>query len=350
MIPNNPPTWISFDDLPFAHGAPVASGRLRERPEDFQVDEVPICEPDGEGEHLLLHVRKIGRNTDWVARRLASYAGLPASAVSYAGLKDRHAVTTQWFSVHTGVRLDPDWSAFDEEGVQVLKAYRHRRKLRRGALRGNRFRIRVRELSGDRDSLQERLSSIRGLGVPNFFGAQRFGNRDGNLYAAHALFAGEAKRAPRHLRGLWLSAARSQLFNQVLALRVGRGDWDRPLSGDRMQLAGSRASFPVDAIDAELIERCVAFDIHPSGPLWGAGEPLTGADAAVLEQQVAEDFPAWVAGLARAGLKQERRPLRLQLGEMDVRILDDEVLEVAFELPAGAFATSVLRELVQIRR
>lgn len=350
MTSINPPPWISFDDLPYAHGGPVAAGRLRERPEDFQVEEIPVCGPDGEGEHLLLHVRKTGANTEWVARQLVSHAGLPPSAVSYAGLKDRHAVTTQWFSLQIGVRGDPDWSTLDVEGVEVLEACRHRRKLRRGALRGNRFRIRVRDLTGDLDALKEHLSLVGQYGVPNYFGAQRFGNREGNLYAAHALFTGDVKRVRRHVKGLWLSAARSQLFNQVLAMRVTRGDWDRPLPGDRMQLDGSRASFLAETLDDELIGRCLAFDIHPSGPLWAAGEILTCGEVAALEQQAVDDFPVWTAGLAAAGQRQERRPLRLQASEMDAKITDDEMLEIGFELPAGAFATAVVRELVDTKR
>jgi len=340
-----PPSWISFDDLPHTHGGPVVTGRMRERPEDFQVDEIPICEPDGEGEHLLLHVRKIGANTEWVARRLASHAGLPVSKVGYAGLKDKYAVTSQWFTLYAGVHLDPDWSTLDAEGVEILEVHRHGRKLRRGGLRGNRFRIRIRDLKGEMDLLDEWLDQVRRLGVPNYFGVQRFGNREGNLYAATALFAGEAKRVPRHKRGLWLSAARSQLFNQVLAMRVERGDWDRPLDGERMQLDRSRASFLADAIDDELIERCRAFDVHPSGPLWGAGEKLTSGEVAVLEERALEDFPLWTAGLAAAGLRQERRPLRLEMSAMDAVVTDD-LLEIGFDLPAGAYATAALRELV----
>ena len=121
-------------------------------------------------------------------------------------------------------------------------------------------------LSGDLEALQERISAVNRLGVPSFFGVQRFGNRDANLYAARALFTGETKRVQRHLRGLWLSAARSQLFNQVLTLRVERSTWDRPLAGDRMQLAGSRASFLAEEIDQELNVRRGEWSGHTLGP------------------------------------------------------------------------------------
>jgi tRNA pseudouridine13 synthase len=331
--------------LPRAHGDPPTGGRLRALPEDFVVEELPAFAPDGEGEHVLLHVRKTGANTEWVARRLASHAGLPVSAVGYAGLKDRNAVASQWFSVHLGLRREADWEALQVPEIRLLGAYRHRRKLRRGALRGNRFLVRIRDLTGPHDLLMERLALIHERGVPNYFGGQRFGNDDGNLRGAQALFCGQAKRGGRHLRGLWLSAARSQLFNEVLAVRVERRAWDRPMMGDRMQLAGSRSHFLVEATDAALDERLRRFDIHPTGPLWGRGEMLTNGEAAELERGLAERFPGWVAGLAAAGMRQERRPLRLRPTALDVRRERDQ-LAVAFELPAGAYATAVLRELV----
>jgi tRNA pseudouridine13 synthase len=349
MTAPDPPPWIAFADLPSAHGGPVARGRLRVRPEDFCVDEIRGFQADGEGEHLLLRVRKTGLNTADVARRLAMHAGVPAAAVSYAGRKDRYAVTTQWFSVHTGVHLDPDWSVMNAEGVEVLTVQRHRRKLRRGALRGNRFAIRVRALEADPAALADRIGRVGRIGVPNYFGAQRFGNREGNLHAAHALFTGGVRRAKRHLRGLWLSAARSQIFNEVLARRVKNGDWDRPRVGDRMQLSGSHASFLAEALDDELMERCTAFGIHPSGPLWGAGELPTRGEVAAVEREVAEKFQAWTAGLAAAGLRQERRPLRVTVGALEAKTAPEHVLEIRFELPAGAYATAVLRELVAPR-
>jgi tRNA pseudouridine13 synthase len=267
------------------------------------------------------------------------------SSVGYAGLKDRRAVTTQWFTVHLVNRPDPDWQGIDAPGVEVLEVHRHRRKLRRGVLRGNRFLIRVRGLRGDGGLLEERLARVARLGVPNYFGGQRFGNRDGNLAAADALFGGRARRAGRHLRGLWVSAARSQLFNELLAVRVRRGDWDQGLPGDRMLLDGSRSHFPAEVVDAALRQRLCAFDVHPSGPLWGAGEPLVTGEPAALESAVAGRFPAWVRGLAGAGLRQERRALRLVPAGVAREVTGDR-LELAFDLPAGAYATAVLREVV----
>lgn len=342
----NTPAWIGCVALPRAHGGPAGRARLRQELEDFQVEEDLGFAPDGEGEHQLLWVRKRGANTEWVGRQLAAFAGLPQQAVSWAGLKDRHAVTTQWFCVHTGVKGGPDWSALVSDEFVVLEAHQHRRKLRPGYLAGNRFRIRLRGFDGDLTTLAQRLDKVAERGVPNYFGEQRFGRGEGNLHRAQALFAGEMRHAPRHQRGLWLSAARSQLFNQVLALRVERGDWDRPLAGDCLQLAGSNSFFLAEAPDAALIARVQVGELHPSGPLWGRGTPASHGEAAEVEAAALAGFDPWLQGLAAAGMDQERRPLRLMPGDWSWSWVDEADLELAFRLPAGAFATAVLRELV----
>jgi tRNA pseudouridine13 synthase len=339
------PRWRVFSDLPRAFGDPPARGVLRARVEDFQVEEIPAFTPDGEGEHALLQVRKRGANTEWVARRLASHAGLAVSKVGYAGLKDRRAQTTQWFSLHIGAREGPSWASFEADGVEILRVSRHRRKLRRGALRGNRFSIRIREARMRDDLVARRIEEIRRRGVPSYYGPQRFGRDAGNLVAAEALFSGRVRRVTRHLRGLWISAARSQLFNEVLAVRVVRDDWDRAVPGDRLQLQGSRSHFLAVSLDLETRRRVGEMDLHPTGPLWGAGKSLCVGEAAKLEASVVQGFPAWTDGLAAAGLRQERRSLRLPVASLEHRVAPG-TLELTFELPAGAYATAVLREIV----
>lgn len=341
------PNWTTCRDLPRAHGIPLAHGRLRSQPADFQVEEQLGFAPDGDGDHLLLWVRKTGANTEWTARRLAALAGAPVSTVGYAGLKDRHAITSQWFSVPRPRDGLPDWSALTADGIEVLETHPHRRKLRRGVLVGNRFQILIRDLDRTLSAadLTARLDAIRTQGVPNYFGEQRFGHADGNLVRAQALFAGTAGRVPRHQRGLWLSAARSQIFNEVLAERVRRGDWNQPQPGDCLQLDGSNSHFSVDHIDTLLRERGERFDLHPTGPLWGAGMPLTRDSMRVLEEQIAARFTGWAEGLATFGLEQERRALRLPARDLTAHFTDDG-LELAFELSAGAYATVLLRELV----
>jgi tRNA pseudouridine13 synthase len=320
---------------------------LRVRPEDFQVEEELGFEPDGDGDHLLLRVRKTGTNTEWVARQLAQCAGVPVSSVGYAGLKDRQAVALQWFSLPCPPGDPPDWTPLPAEGIVVLRCDRHRRKLRRGVLRANRFEIRVRDLGGATlPGLAQRLESVRARGVPNYFGEQRFGHQESNLAHASALFAGQTRPRSRHLSGLWLSAARAQIFNEVLAARVARGDWDKPRPGDAMQLSGSRSYFVVERLDDALVARCAEMDIHPTGPLWGRGDRPTRVEVGALEAACADAFPQWCAGLADAGLKQERRALRLPVPDLAAD-QEDDGLRLRFTLPAGSYATVVLREILE---
>jgi tRNA pseudouridine13 synthase len=344
---------VPFQDLPRAHGEPLGRGRLRVESGDFEVVEELGFEPDGEGDHRLLWVRKTDANTEWVARRLAERAGVSAADVGFAGLKDRRAVTSQWFSVPAPKDGGPDWAPLLSEGIEVLAVHAHRRKLRRGSLRGNRFQVLVRDLGLEAspspgspvEAVDRRCAEIRCLGVPNYFGEQRFGHGGANLSKADALFRGALRRPTHHQRGLWLSAARSELFNRVLAARVCRGDWASPLPGDCLNLDGTHSFFRADVIDSELIERCHRLDLHPTGPLWGRGDPPTGAEVRLLEESVAVSLPGWAEGLARFGLAQERRALRLPVRDLGWRLVPAG-LTLTFTLPAGAYATAMLRELI----
>ncbi len=331
-------------ELPRAHGTPPLTAELRRTPEDFRVDEILGYDADGEGEHALLWVEKRDANTDWVARELARFAGAPPLNVGYAGLKDRHAVTRQAFTVQLAGKPDPDWSAFPHAEVKVLASTRHKRKLKRGALRGNRFVLVMRDVRGDKTRAEEILQAIVARGVPNYFGEQRFGREGGNVAQARAMFAG--RRVDRDKRSILLSAARSHIFNNVLAARVERDAWDKPLDGDIWSLAGSRSWFGPEPFDDTLAARLVQGDIHPSGPLWGQGEPPTASVAGDLERHIAAMHTDLADGLAAARMEQERRSLRLMLKDLRWRWLDDETLELGFELPAGAYATVVARELI----
>ena len=330
-------------DEPHAHGAPPLEATLKAKPADFVVEEVLGFAPSGEGEHAFLTVEKRGANTEWVARRLAAFAGVSTLAVGFAGMKDRHAVTRQHFTVQLPRAATPDWSTLDDPELRVLAATRHGRKLKRGALTGNRFEIVLRDVHGDRDAAMARLDAIERLGVPNYYGEQRFGRTGENVAAAIEMFAGARK--PRAERSILLSAARSALFNRVVAARVADGSWNRPLEGDVFQLDGSGSIFGPEPIDATLHERCRALDIHPTGPLWGRGGRRTGGAVAALESSVALAEPALVRGLEAAGLEQERRSLRLAVRRVE-RWFSDDGLTLRFELPAGGYATTMLRELV----
>lgn len=340
---------VSFEQhvesLAYAGGKPGTGARIRQYPEDFQVTEIPLLEPDGDGEHVWLWIRKRGENTQRVAELLSTHAGVHPRQVSYAGMKDRHAVTEQWFSVHLPGRDEPDWSSMNSETITVLRQARHSRKLRRGTLKGNHFSITLRDITGDRQSLEQRLLYIRDQGVPNYFGEQRFGRGSSNLYSADSLFHKPKMRLSRNKRGLVLSAARSFLFNQLLSARVQAGNWNVPLAGDAMQLQGSHSFFIADTPDAALMSRVASQDVHPTGPLHGRGDSPVRDDSLALERKVLSAYADWCEGLEQAGLEQDRRALRLVVPDLAWQWGGAEELVLTFSLPAGAYATSVLREV-----
>lgn len=339
-------THMELPNWPRALGVPSCHARIRASAEDFRVDEVLGFEPDGEGEHLLLQVQKRNRNTEQVARELARHAGIRARDVSYCGLKDRVAVTTQWFSLWLPGKADPDWAMIENEDLKILAQVRHRRKLPRGALKANRFVIVLRDVGGDRSGLETRLTMISHQGAPNYFGEQRFGRGGDNLNKALTMFRGHRVK-DRHLRGLYLSAARSYLFNQVLAARLAEDNWNQLLLGEACMLRGSRSFFVAEVIDAEIESRLADKDISPSGPLWGRGELPCLQQARELELSVLADQSGFQKGLEEAGMKQERRALRLAVNQLQWAWLPaGDALELAFELAVGSYATSVLREII----
>src|SRR5512146_2188136 len=327
-------------DPPRAHGAQLCPGRLRAEPEDFLVEEQLGFDAAGAGQHVLLKVRKRDANTQWIARELARACGGRPGDVGYAGLKDRRAVATQWFTVPQS-RLSPqDWIGVRSGEYEVLEAQRHSRKLPRGALAGNRFLIRIRGATADDASLARRLAAIETRGVPNYFGSQRFGRGGANLERI-----GEDLRAlvPAE-RGFILSAARSLVFNAVLAERVADGSWERLEAGDLANLDGRASHFRVDAADEELAARCARLDIHPTGPMWGRGAPPSGARVQELEQRIAAELPAACTLVAAAGMDQERRSLRLPVRDLRWQRQADSIT-IAFRLTRGAYAAAVLREV-----
>lgn len=321
-------------------------GRLREKVADFLVDELPATVPEGHGEHVWLLIQKTGQNTGFVADCLARHAGVPALSVSYAGRKDRHAVTTQWFSVHLPGREDPDWTSELGPGISVLQAVRHTRKLKIGHLLGNRFRIRVRDVQGSHADAEALLARLSAEGIPDYFGAQRFGFD--NLAQARAWFTGGRAPRKRDQRSLLLSAARAELFNRVLRARVLDGSWNRLEVGDMANLDGRGSVFLVtaeDAGDPSLAERCARGELHPTGPLWGKGGPGTRDRIGELELTLAQADPELSEGLERAGVEAARRPLRLFPEALQAEWIDHNTLELAFTLGPGAYATTVLAAL-----
>jgi len=328
-------------------------GVIRTSPEDFQVDEIQSFTPSGQGEHVWLHIKKTGENTDWVAAQLAKIAEVPRRDVSFAGMKDRNAVTTQWFSVQMPGREAPNWQAFLPETIEILDEKRHDRKLRRGTLEGNHFKITIRDFKGTEEELKASIEQIQQQGIPNYFGEQRFGHGGFNIQKAEQWFKGEFKVKSRQKRSIYLSAARSWIFNHVLSERVKDGIWNQPVEGDIFMLDGTRSSFS-EEITPIIIDRVAQQDIHPTGVLWGRGRVDTQSQVAEIENTVARKFPVLCDGLEKNGLKQERKALRLKVNNLQINSLNhlsrDDVKElssfcICFTLPAGAYATTVLSEL-----
>jgi tRNA pseudouridine13 synthase len=333
--------------LPRAYGDAVLAARFRASPEDFVVEELPAFAPSGEGEHLLLDIEKRGMNTAFAAKALAAWAGIPEMGVGYAGMKDRHAVTRQRVSLHLPRRVAPDLAMLEVEGLRVLSQAWHSRKLPRGALAGNRFVLVLRELRmADRGVVDARLHAIADGGVANYFGEQRFGRDGGNVAAARRMFAGA--RVKREQRSIYLSAARSELFNAVLGARIAAGDWNRGRDGEVWMLEGTHSVFGPMPLDDDLRARCAAQDIHPTGPMWGKGELRSADGVRALELATVEPFADLRAGLEAADLKQERRALRVRVREMAWDWRDDDALELRFVLPPGAYATELLAELGEV--
>ncbi|MEX1082241.1 MAG: tRNA pseudouridine(13) synthase TruD [Halofilum sp. (in: g-proteobacteria)] len=324
-------------------GGPVARGVLRAEPEDFAVEEELGFEPGGGGEHVFLWIRKREANTAEVADALARFAGVARGAVGWSGRKDRRAVTGQWFSVQMPGTADPDWSEFSDARWSVQHSVRHSRKLRIGTHRANRFRLRVRELKGDLKALDARLDHVGNMGFPNYFGEQRFGESGQNLRRARE----QLVRRQRKPQPMLLSAARSWLFNRVLDARIADGTWCVPQPGDALMLAGSRSLFQCQGDEPDLEARIGTFDVDVTGPLWGVGAQPVGEAVAEREARWLEDEPALRAGIERQGAAAQRRRFRAVASDLEWSLQGND-LELSFTLPAGVFATSLLREILSV--
>ena len=319
--------------------APLIAATIRTTPSDFDVTEELGYAFDAEGEHDYLFVEKIATNTEWLSRQLAGFAGVPAKDVGYSGLKDRNAVTRQWFSVPRW--NSPDWSKVSIEGATLLDVQRHSKKLRRGAHKSNHFKIILRPnkkgsepflLVSEKgsDPFSEKLRLIGEQGVPNYYGEQRFGREGANVRLADDWAAG--KRLPRHKRSIAISSARSFLFNEHLHGRVLDGTWNRILPGDLANLDGTGSVFDVDEVDADIERRCVEMDLHPAAKLAGEGSTC--------------GHESWQRAFDKGRVKPGSRSLRLNVRELRAEVGPEQV-ELVFTLGRGAFATAVLRELVR---
>lgn len=338
---------MDMANLTWLYGQPQARGVLKANPEDFVVVEDLGFTPDGEGEHLLVNIRKNGCNTQFVADYLAKFAGIHARSVSYAGLKDRHAVTEQWFCLHLPGKESPDFTQFALEGCEVLQAVRHLRKLRIGTLQGNHFTLVLRHIS-DRQDVEQRLQAIAAGGVPNYFGSQRFGRGGNNLVMARRWARDEIRVKERSKRSFYLSASRSALFNVIASQRLANQQQRTVLEGDALQLAGRGSWFVAKPEELVSLQRRLDDgELLITAPLPGDGEPGTVGEALKFEQQCLAEQQELLTLLRRERVEPARRALLLQPQKLLWNWWDDVTVELRFWLPAGSFATSVVREIMQ---
>ena len=316
-------TYTDLPQWPKAHPETQASGTLKLHNADFQVTELPLALPSGEGEHIWVQVEKDGANTAFVAQRIAEYAGVKENDVGYAGLKDRYAVTEQWFSIYLPKGETPNLMQLTHDEFTVLAQQRHVKKLRRGDLLGNHFEIILRDVEGDKARIETNLKQIQQHGVPNYFGPQRFGHDGGNVEQGRLMVSREIRVRNPKMKGIYLSAVRSFVFNEILAARINNELWGKTLTGD--------------VFDDEGL---------PTGALWGRGRVVAADAAGDLENRIAKQHASLCEGMEHAGLSQERRTLAAIPKEMTWQWLDDSQLQLSFSLAAGYYATSVLREVL----
>jgi tRNA pseudouridine13 synthase len=339
MDPINPPRLL---------GPSLGTARFKSVLEDFQVEEILGFEPSGEGEHCLAWVEKIDRNSNDVATELAKKLGIRKRLVNHCGLKDRNAITRQWFSLHLPGRESPSADELSGEGVRVLDMTRNLRKLRRGCHHGNRFVIRLRDCTFTKEAAAERWQAIVDRGVPNYFGPQRFGRGGGNIEHAIGFMSGKIEVRDRALRGILISAARSFIFNACVAKRIEQETWDEPMEGEVFGFADNRSLVIPENRRGDEFERVRNGTLELTAPLWGAGELLSQEQVKALEESVAESSPEIIAGLAQFNLKQERRVMRLKPVCSELIWETDSTLVIKLELPTGTYATTLLRELADL--
>ena len=332
-----------WDELPTATAdLPGTGGRIRERPEDFRVTELPSYLPQGKGSHHYLSIRKTGLTTRDVVRALQD-AGVPAGRIGVAGLKDKHAVTTQWISVPNR-HADAIEALSGVEGVEVLEHSRHKNKLGMGHLRGNRFEIRIRQpAEGAHERAKDILARLEAVGAPNFFGPQRFGRYGRNAVDGLTLLRGGWVPGDHRLKRFFLSALQSLLFNRLLALRMARGLYRTVLPGDWAKKHDTGGEFLVE--DPSEAPRAARLEISALLPLYGTRVQVSEGEPGRLEQEILDAHGlAWSDFTARRGA---RRISRVALEGIEARA-DDEGLVVAFSLPKGAYATTALREIMKV--
>ena len=326
--------------------APIP-GWIREELEDFEVVEIPAYEPSGEGEHLFVRLRKRDFTTKEAVKRLARALDVDPGAAGWAGMKDRRAVTEQWVSLHEATAEAA--LAVELEGIEVLDAIPHSSKLKTGHLLGNRFRLRVRGTPADRlDDVRSALATLVETGIPNYFGLQRFG-RDGDNYERARSWIVDGGRAPRGRfeRKILVSSLQSELFNRLVAARVRQGELGRVFEGELVRKTETGGMFTVEDVE-EAQGRADAWELSPTGPMFGSKMRWPNGEAADRERALLEEAGITLEDLKRMGRSGQgtRRPVRIRLGEAEL-FPEEDGFAVQFTLPKGSYATVVIDQLLR---
>ena len=333
-------------ELNYFYGKPTVHGLYKQQYEDFIVIEELGFDLTGEGEHILVYLEKKDCNTIYVAEQLAKYVGISVKNVSYAGLKDRQAVTQQWFSLHMPGKETPDFSQFDLAGCRILQINRHNKKLKIGALKGNRFKIILRNLS-DKQAIEPKLNLIKQYGVPNYFGEQRFGREQNNIIQAIKWASGEISVKDRKKRSFYLSAARSAIFNQIVSQRIEQNIQQTVLDGDILQLSKSNSWFVSSSDELPLLQqRLQNGEINITAPMVGDSSLGTASVALEFETSCLKRWYCFEELFKKERMATIRRSILLRPEQFEWQWISESDIEISFYLPSGCYATSVLRELI----
>ncbi len=329
--------------LNYLLGTPQQAGRLKAEFADFIVREELGYPLAGEGEFVAVKVRKTNANTLFVGEQLAKFVGISAKNMNYAGLKDRHAVTEQWFCLHLAGKETPDFSTFECEGVEILEVTRHNRKIRTGALEGNYFELLLRDVV-ETDELKQRLNQLQAVGFPNYFTEQRFGRDGHNLTQAQRWASGEISVKDRKKRSFYLSAARSEVFNLVVSQRIADQQMQTVLLGDYLQLAGSNSFFEVKAEDLmQSQQRLDENDVLLTAPL--IGENSLEQNGNEREKAIVAQHENLISLMKKERMNTARRAMLCKPQDLRWQF-EPEGLRLTFFLNSGSYATGLVRELI----
>jgi tRNA pseudouridine13 synthase len=330
----------------YPYGTPAISGILKSTPADFQVSEELGFEPDGDGEHCFLLVEKTGLSTPELITRIAHDYSLHPRLVGHSGLKDKHARTSQWLSLHLpGKPLPAGNSAGD--GYRILRQVRHQRKLRPGTHKSNSFQLCLREVEKLPDKTISQIGFLTDQGFANYFGAQRFGRRQDNV--KQALLKLQNRRLQRSRKSILLSSLRSYLFNRILARRISLGHWEKPLAGDIFMLRGSHSIFK-DEISDDLLARYQQLDISSSASLYGSGRNQVSDQAQAIEEQVFAQHEDITDCLDRQGARLQMRALRAVVDDFSYEYdAEERNLRLNLTLPAGSYVTTMLEHFIDLK-